>query len=100
MAEKDKRRRQAAFVFVEMMLRDPGGIVTEPFGVGDLLGRQTIALCGGRGIEQAGEKGETLETRAGWHRRSYGRERTGFNGCRDSSQTILADGRWRHAHSD
>ena len=45
--QEDERRRQAAFVFVEMVLGDPGGIEAAALGMHDLLGGQPIALGGG-----------------------------------------------------
>ena len=57
LAQKYKSR-QAPFVFLEMVLRDPGGIKAAVFGMTDLLDGQTIALCRIRLIEEPGEEAE------------------------------------------
>ena len=54
--EKHKRCRQAAFVFVKMVLRHPCGVKAAVFGMDDLRSGQAIALGCIRLIEQAGEK--------------------------------------------
>ena len=46
LGQEDERRGQAALVFMEMVLGDPGRIEAEPFGVDDLRGRQPVPLGG------------------------------------------------------
>ena len=60
MRQEHERRRQAAFGFVEMMLRDPGRIEAAALGLHDLRGRQPITLGGVRLVEQAREEPQTL----------------------------------------
>lgn len=54
--QKQQRRRQAAFTFVEVVLGNPGAVKTVAFGVADLFSCQTIALLRRSVVEQAGEK--------------------------------------------
>ena len=58
LGKKHEGRRQAAFVLVKMMLRDPGGIEAAILGVDDLREGQPVALSRVRLIEQAGEKAQ------------------------------------------
>src|SRR5690242_19933959 len=60
MRQEHQRRRQAAFGFVEVMLRDPGRIEAASLGLHDLRGGQSIPLCGARLVEQAREEPQTL----------------------------------------
>src|SRR5690349_14368952 len=60
MRQEHERRRQAAFGFVEVMLRDPGRIEAASLGLHDLRGGQSIPLCGARLVEQAREEPQTL----------------------------------------
>jgi hypothetical protein len=55
-------------VFVEVVLGNPGGIVTETLGVSDLLGCEAIAFGGWGGVEKAREEGEAVEVRGRGHR--------------------------------
>jgi hypothetical protein len=55
-------------VFVEVVLGNPGGIVTETLGVSDLLGCEAVAFGGWGGVEKAGEEGEPVEVRGRGHR--------------------------------
>ena len=54
--QKQQRRWQTAFTFVEVVLRDPCAVKTVAFGVADLFGCQTIALLRRGVVKQAGEK--------------------------------------------
>lgn len=54
--EKDQRRRQAAFMLVEVMLGNPRAVKTETFGVANLFGCQPVALLRRGRVQQAGEK--------------------------------------------
>ena len=58
MRQEDKRRRKTAFRFMEVVLRDPGGVEAVSLRVDDLLGRQAIALACTRLIQEAGEEAE------------------------------------------
>ena len=77
MGQEDEGRRQAAFVFVEVVLRDPGRVEAVGLGVGDLLGHEAVALAGRRVVEQAAEK---AQARAGGRglRRGGGQSRCSF----------------------
>ena len=48
-------------MLMKMVLRHPGGVKAQAFGVNDLLGGKPVALGRGRGVEQAGEECKTLE---------------------------------------
>ena len=61
--QEHEGRRQAAFVFVEMVLGDPGRVEAAALGMGDLRGGQPIALGGVGLVEQAGEEAQALEVR-------------------------------------
>jgi hypothetical protein len=49
--EKDQRRRQAAFMLVEVMLGNPRAVKAEALGVANLFGCQPVALL--RGAESS-----------------------------------------------
>ena len=58
--QEDERRGKAAFVFMEMVLGDPGRIEAKTLGMDDLRGRQPVALGGVRLIQQAREEAQAL----------------------------------------
>ena len=58
LGQKHEGRRQAAFVLVKMVLRDPGEFEAAAFGMHDLRDGQSVALGRVRPIEQAGEKAQ------------------------------------------
>jgi hypothetical protein len=58
MREKHERSGQPAFVTVEVMSSDPGGVDAAPLRMNDLLGSQLIPLSGCRLIEEPGEEAE------------------------------------------
>jgi hypothetical protein len=58
--EKDQRRRQAAFMLVEVMLGNPRAVKAETFGVANLFGCQPVALLRRGRVQQAGEKPRRL----------------------------------------
>jgi hypothetical protein len=58
--QEDERPGKAAFVFMEMVLGDPGRIEAEAFGMDDLLGGQPVALGSVRHIEHASEEAQAL----------------------------------------
>ena len=62
--QKQQRRRQAAFILMEVVLRDPGAVKTVAFGVADLFGCQTIALLRRGVVKQAGEKSQAFSRHA------------------------------------
>jgi hypothetical protein len=59
--EEHERRRQAALVFVKVVLRHPGRIEAEGLGMGDLFGDEAVALGGRCVVEQAAEEAEAIE---------------------------------------
>ena len=62
--QKQQRRRQATFILMEVVLRDPGAVKTVAFGVADLFSCQTIALLRRSVVEQAGEKSQAFSRHA------------------------------------
>jgi hypothetical protein len=62
--QKQQRRRQAAFTFVEVVLGNPGAVKTVAFGVADLFCCQTIALFRRGVVKQAGEKSQAFSRHA------------------------------------
>ena len=44
LGQEHERRRQAAFILVEMVLRDPGGVEAATLGMHDLRDGQSVAL--------------------------------------------------------
>ena len=62
--EKDQRRRQAAFMLVEVMLGNPRAVKTETFGVANLFGCQPVALLRRGRVQQAGEKTQAFTRHA------------------------------------
>jgi hypothetical protein len=67
LAQEDERRGKAAFVFVEMVLGDPGRIEATAFGVDDLRGGQPVPLGGVRLIEQPREEAQAFRQRRRRH---------------------------------
>lgn len=60
MREEHRRRGQAAFVGVKMVLRNPGAVETVFFGVDDLFSCEAIPLAGRHVVEKAGEKAQAF----------------------------------------
>nr|VXZ84343.1 Uncharacterised protein [Klebsiella pneumoniae] len=56
MGEKHQRRRQAAFLFMKMVLGNPCAVEAQTLRVADLFGRQPVARLRGALIEQTGKK--------------------------------------------
>ena len=60
LGQEDERPGKTAFVFMKMVLGDPGRIEATALGMEDLLGGQPVALRGVRHIEHAGEETQAL----------------------------------------
>src|SRR5262249_7203401 len=56
LGEEDEGGGQAALVFMEVVLRDPGRVVAEPLGMDDLRDRQPVSLGGLGLVEQPCEE--------------------------------------------
>src|SRR5262249_25800683 len=67
LGQEDERRGKAAFVFVEVVLGNPGRIEATAFGVDDLRGGQPVPLGRLGLIEQASKEAEALGQRRGRH---------------------------------
>jgi len=55
-SQEHERRRKAAFVLVEMVLGDPGGVEAAMLGVDDLLRGEPLPFGRARDVEQAREE--------------------------------------------
>ena len=62
--QKQQRRWQAAFILMEVVLRNPGAVKTVAFSVADLFCSQSIALFRRGVVKQAGEKSQAFSRHA------------------------------------
>jgi hypothetical protein len=60
MGQENEGRRQAALVFVEVVLRHPGGVEAESLGMGDLLGHEPVAFARRHIVKQPAEEPEAF----------------------------------------